>query len=276
VKAMTTKEEIMKAIKECAAELGHAPKIVELIKMRPINRGCIYRRFGNYRDALAACGMEGSGPGYQTELQCLFLDWAGVVRKLGRLPTMSEFDVHGKYSAQPLLKRYRKWSEVAAGLQDYARETGLETEWSDVMDAILRRQSSVRKPVWRPATPGTGVMEDQPVYGTPMTAGPLTFAPTHEGGVLFLFGAMARELGFVVLRIQPGFPDCEAMREVRPGVWQRKLIECEFESRNFLAHGHAVTGCDMIVCWNHNWEDCPLEVVELRSKIGGSGHREIG
>ncbi len=26
--------------------------------------------------------------------------------------------------------------------------------------------------------------------------------------------------------------------------------------------------CDVIVCWEHNWVDCPLEVVELRGKIG--------
>jgi hypothetical protein len=60
------------------------------------------------------------------------------------------------------------------------------------------------------------------------------------------------------------------MREVRPGVWQRVRIEFEFESRNFLAHGHDVTGCELIVCWNHNWEGCPLEVLELRSVVGKS------
>jgi hypothetical protein len=98
----------------------------------------------------------------------------------------------------------------------------------------------------------------------------LTYAPTFEGGVIFLFGTMARELGFAVSRIRPMFPDCEAMREVRPGVWQRVRIEFEFESRNFLAHGHDVTGCELIVCWNHNWEGCPLEVLELRSVVGKS------
>ena len=43
-------------------------------------------------------------------------------------------------------------------------------------------------------------------------------------------------------------------------------MEFEFESRNFLRHGHDPNGCDMIVCWTHNWAECPenIEVVELR------------
>jgi hypothetical protein len=50
--------------------------------------------------------------------------------------------------------------------------------------------------------------------------------------------------------------------------WQRVRIEFEFESRNFRDHGHPSTGCDVIVCWRHNWPECPgqIEVVEL-SKI---------
>jgi hypothetical protein len=28
-----------------------------------------------------------------------------------------------------------------------------------------------------------------------------------------------------------------------------------------------VAGCDLIVCWNHNWENCPLEVLELKKAI---------
>ena len=38
-------------------------------------------------------------------------------------------------------------------------------------------------------------------------------------------------------------------------------------------------GCELIVCWKHNWKECPLEVIELRKVfhriIGTSGHREI-
>jgi len=32
-----------------------------------------------------------------------------------------------------------------------------------------------------------------------------------------------------------------------------------------------VKGCDMIICWKHNWPECPLEVLELRKFFGKIG-----
>jgi hypothetical protein len=54
-----------------------------------------------------------------------------------------------------------------------------------------------------------------------------------------------------------------------PKCSQRVNIEFEFESRNFRDHGHPLTGCDVIVCWHHNWPGCPahIEVLELSSLI---------
>jgi hypothetical protein len=101
-----------------------------------------------------------------------------------------------------------------------------------------------------------------------MNMGPLAHAPTNEMGVVFLFGAMVRDLGYVVTLLQAEFPDCEALRQVKEDRWQRVRIEFEFESLNFVKHGHDVKGCDMIICWKHNWPDCPVEVVEL-SKLSG-------
>jgi hypothetical protein len=65
--------------------------------------------------------------------------------------------------------------------------------------------------------------------------------------------------------VHSGFPDCEAIRRVAPDRWQRVLIEFEYESRNFRDHGHPSAARDIIVCWRHNWPDCPkhLEVLEL-------------
>jgi hypothetical protein len=42
--------------------------------------------------------------------------------------------------------------------------------------------------------------------------------------------------------------------------WQRVNLEFEFESRDFRDHGHPLTGCDVIVCWHHNWPDCPAHI----------------
>jgi hypothetical protein len=93
----------------------------------------------------------------------------------------------------------------------------------------------------------------------------MTNAPMNELGVVFLFGMVAAELGFQVESLQGKFPDCEAKREVVKGKWQRSRIEFEYESKNFHLHGHDPKGCDVIVCWRHNWKDCPeeLEVIEL-------------
>jgi hypothetical protein len=51
---------------------------------------------------------------------------------------------------------------------------------------------------------------------------------------------------------------------------QRVRVEFEYESKNFRTHKHPPTGCDLIICWRHNWPDCPgnLEVIELSRVVG--------
>lgn len=97
----------------------------------------------------------------------------------------------------------------------------------------------------------------------------LLFEPINEQGVVFLFGLVAKDLGYLVEVVQSGFPDCIAKRKIKPGRWQQVRIEFEFESRNFSIHKHSADACDMIICWRHNWPDCPvsLEVVELETSL---------
>jgi hypothetical protein len=264
MKEVMTKEEILKAIKECAKKMGRAPSLGELAKMKRVAKAAVYRKFGKYQNALEMCGLERTGPGYQTELRDVFLDWAKLARKLGKLPTMGDYEAHAKFSIQPLLRRYGIWAEVPAGMAEYIKEQKLEREWADVLVIIGRGRTSVRGKTPRPAPKRAKLREDEPVYGAALTLGPMAFAPTCENGVLFLFGSQAERLGFVVLKIQTKYPDCEAMREVRPGVLQRKRIEFELLSKNYIKHEHPRGGADIIVCWEHNWEDCPLEVIELK------------
>ncbi|HET7151438.1 MAG TPA: hypothetical protein VFI60_08500 [Candidatus Acidoferrum sp.] len=112
-------------------------------------------------------------------------------------------------------------------------------------------------------------LHGRPSYGQPFDFRGLRHEPINELGVVVLFGLVAKELGYTVESVQSGFPDCEAKRQIAPQRWQRVHIEFEFESRNFRDHGHPFTGCDVIVCWRHNWPDCPpqIEILELSSVI---------
>ncbi len=278
-----SRDEIIAAIQKCAEELGHVPSMDEAVRMIGISKYMIRRDFGPYVKALAACGLERHGCGYKIDMHKLFLDWAEVTRKLGKTPSMLDYEMHGKYTTKALVRNYGGWTHVPAGLLGYAREAKLENDWQDVMEiaeAALRvAQPPTRTLVKRNMTPGRRVAANQPVYGRPMLAvGPLVYAPTNEAGVMVLFGAVAREQGFAITRVQAAFPDCEAMREIEPEKWQPNKIEFEYESRNFLTHLHPVDGCDAIVCWRHNWPECPLEVLELSTMTwhvpGGSPKSE--
>ncbi|HEX9255563.1 MAG TPA: hypothetical protein VF938_08450 [Candidatus Angelobacter sp.] len=113
------------------------------------------------------------------------------------------------------------------------------------------------------------VLPDRPLLGEPMHTERLTHEPVNEMGVSMLFAMMARDLGFIIESVQAPFPDCRAKMEVLPGKWQDVRIEFEKNSRSFAEHGHDPKGCDMIVCWRHNWKGCPKEmmVLELRKAI---------
>jgi hypothetical protein len=152
----------------------------------------------------------------------------------------------------------------------FARKAKLEREWKDVLAMIAARNgngSAVKVRCSHGRSRKQDVFPDRPCYGPLLNLPELVHEPLNEQGVIFAFGAVARKLGFGVLRFQTGFPDCEALREVVKGQLQRVRIEFEYESRNFLRHKHDLKGCDLVVCWKHNWKECPLEVVELRKEM---------
>jgi Homing endonuclease associated repeat len=268
-----SREEIIAAVKDCATRLGHAPNVAEFRAFTKITKNQIRKSFGTYTQMMAASAVQRQGSGCRVELKSLFMDWAGTVRKLGKVPTMSDYELEGRYSVRPLIRRFRTWSQVPAGLQEYARQEGPEGEWKDVMEIIAnhlqeetKQARTFESPTIMPSRPR--IQKNQTFYGKPMHA-PLNCAPTNENGVIFAFGSVAKELGFSINHIQIACPDCEGLREVAPNRWIPVRIEFEYESRNFLTHMHSVDDCDLIVCWTHNWPDCPLEVLELKSVVEG-------
>ncbi len=108
--------------------------------------------------------------------------------------------------------------------------------------------------------------KDKSIVGDLINFRGLVYSPVNENGVVFLFGRVVDDLHMYIEEVKPGFPDCVARRFTGKG-WERILIEFEYLSSNFKQHGHDPEGCDIIVCWEHDWKACPIEVIELKAEI---------
>lgn len=275
-----TREEVLAGLLECYKKLGRTPTYAELKKMSKLTRFWIQKHFANMGHAFREAGVDALGSGFRIETSVLLDDWAQVARKLGHLPSLGEYKREGKFSTQPFMVRCRIWSKVPDGFRAFVQKCEREAEWADVLAMITKRDEYAAAPiVFRsPATdPLAGdeprsrrrIRFDRPIYGPPSLVPGMRYEPVNEQGVVYVFGMMAERIRFEVERIQSEFPDCEAMREVEAGKWQRVKIEFEYASKNFQEHKHPLDGCDVIVCWIHNWPECPetIEVIELKKIV---------
>ncbi len=265
-----SKEEILRAIRVCAKQLKHNPSRRDLRRLR-ISEETLYKHFGGLRKALVEAGLEPSGSGFRQPEAVVLLDWAAVARKLGKIPTVHEYESAGRFSDMPFHSRYGNWTRVPEAFRRFAAKAKIQSRWNDVLRMIAEQTRKRREPKDTPVHPRTrrNLLQKRPVYGPLLNLPELVHEPLNEQGVVFAFGVAARQLGFAALRFQTAFPDCEALREVVRGQLQRVRIEFEYESRNFLRHRHRKDGCDIIVCWVHNWKECPknIEVIELRKVL---------
>ncbi len=290
---MHDKRQILKAIATVAEELGRTPTLLEFTARSGISRHYVSLIFAKWNDAVRAADLEPLRLKEQLEDAELLRDWGLVVRQKRRIPTQYAYWRQGKHNPRTLQQRFGGWSAVPEAFRKFAMR---KPEWADVVGYISRPSPaglSQSKEKGRPSTENlawsvrpksSSIPPKEPpatapasrTYGNPMHFPGFRHEPVNEQGVILLFGMVARELGYMIEAVQSGFPDCEAKRQIAPSRWQRVNIEFEFESRNFRDHGHPVSGCDVIVCWRHNWDDCPdhVEVLELCTQIKSLANSE--
>ncbi len=104
-------------------------------------------------------------------------------------------------------------------------------------------------------------------FGAPLNFRQFRNEPINEQGVVFLFGMVARDLGFIVEAVTSGFPDCAAKRRTNQNYYENVNIEFQFKASNFRTHRHNPDRCDILVCWENDWPDCPLETIELKTEV---------
>ena len=273
-KPVLNKQHILRRITEVAKKLGHTPSILEFTAQVEISRYSLFRLFPKWNEALRAAGLKPNRLYVRPEDNELLKDWGEAVRKKRGILSRWAYRLAGKYYPLTLAKRFGGWESVPEAFRNFAKG---KREWADVF-ALLPDPAAKKERGWsKQISAGPNArsqaprkpLKDTAIYGNPMNFHAMRHEPVNEQGVVLLFGMLAKELGYVVEAVQTGFPDCEAMRQVTPERWQRVRIEFEFESRNFRDHGHSSNGCDIIVCWRHNWDESPeqLEILELSNVI---------
>ena len=267
------RDEVLNAIRQAAKTLGRPPSRAEFKSSSGMSEYQVLKHFPSWREAVRAAGLEPYSTNVRLDPAVLLQDWGEMVRRERRIPTRDQYRRAGNYSPAVFEKKFGPWSNIPAQFRAFAQS---HLEWADVVALMPVEVSRTMSPASQPPAYGSDQapveasqrhpkLDNRPTYGNPIDFRGLRHEPVNEEGVVFLFGMVARELGYLVEAMQAGYPDCEAKRQVDAGKWQRVRIEFEYESRSFRDHGHSPDGCDIIVCWRHNWQECPphLEVVEL-------------
>src|ERR1051326_9418689 len=136
-----------------AKTLARTPTRRDLRLLGRVSEQVIYKRFGGLGRSLAAAGLEATGPGFSLPESTLLLDWAAVARKLGKVPSVHEYESAGRFSNMPFHTRYRHWTRIPEAFRKFARQAKLERDCQDVLklgDAKIKNQRKGAKDFARP------------------------------------------------------------------------------------------------------------------------------
>jgi hypothetical protein len=269
-----TPDAIIEAVRNAALQSGGTISRAEFVQVSGICEYQIYRLFpgGGWTEVLRLAGLH-RHPHDKDPLsdQMLLAEFHRVATDLGEIPTWQRFDSLASISAGTVRKRFHGLQGTLKAYQAWLAANHPESPLVNVLHARSKHELPPSTLTLQTASARHSWMKREGVeFGKPLDFRGLRHAPINEQGVVYLFGIVSYELGLIVEAIQSGFPDCEAKRcvDANQDRWQRVRIEFEFRSRNFRDHGHDASQCDLIVCWEHDWPLCPIEVIELRSVIG--------
>jgi Homing endonuclease associated repeat len=276
--ANLTADGLVSQLKEVAERLGKkSVSRSEFLRETGISEARVYKHFDSWNELVKATALE---PIDSTRIKEdeLFRAMRDAFLAAGKICTQRKFDKLCRYNLSVYKRRgWGNWIGVLARFGEWASANAPDFPFmADLPPAPpqntppeLAGDTGENQRTVPRSTLAPWSAKGSRHYGSFLNFRGLLHAPINESGVVFLFGMVAQELGYVVESIRPGFPDCEAKRRVSKSgdTWERVRIEFEFASRTFLTHGHNVAHCDVIVCWEDNWHDCPIEVLELRTAI---------
>jgi hypothetical protein len=268
-----TKKDIISAAKQASKEADGPLSRSDFIRMTGITEWQINKHFpeGRWSEVKRLAGIE-RHPMHRKPLtnEELLIEFDKVISELNSIPTASVFDHKARISYDVIKRRFGGIKGTIDKYREWLEENRPDSPLLELTD-IKSKHEIPQPPIPSSTTTKGGKTQWDKIEGTEFGA-PIDFrgfrhAPINEKGVIYLFGMVSYELGFIVEAVHAEFPDCEAKRHIGKDRYQRVRIEFEYRSSNFKVHGHDPTRADMIVCWINDWPDCPLEVLELRSAL---------
>lgn len=258
------KEHALNELKKIAHNLGTSVVTMKMFdEQNPeILASTVSRLWGGWRNAIEAAGLS-PHPNYRkaiplAELAQEFLD---VVNEIGRIPAVHQIVRRSNHGMNTFTRKFGGYIQFKISAIEYLLD---QVDINEDIQCTLRDHLKQLNPPTENIPPPAVHRK-----GRHLGFRAFAFAPTNESDVVAMFGAVANELGFEIVSTRGPFPDCEARRKTktRRPTFRKCLIEFEFQSSDFRKHRHPQDGCDLIVCWEHDWEECPLEVLELSSEI---------
>jgi hypothetical protein len=255
-----SKDGLIARMKEVAARTGK-PRVTraQFWHETGIPNSQITRHFESFAALVKASGLPDHFERKRIPEERLLRGMRDVFLAEGGIVTQARFERLGVHAVNTYVYRWGTWRRAIAALRQWIERHEPDFPHLGELRAYCDRRVRLTPPPSDAAASGRR-------YGAPLRFRALEHEPTSESGVIFLFGLVAEDLGFIVEALAAEFPDAEAKRRVGRD-WRRVRIEFERDSRSFQRHGHDPAGCDLIVCWEHNWPDCPLEVLELKSAV---------
>ena len=282
---MYSKEEIIQEIQNVAARLDvRHLKQQDFILNSTIPINTVKYHLGTWAQAMKSAGLEKPkdySPSENPELVQdaeLLKELARLYKVGGKLPTPDILKAHGAFSLEYYTSR---WQSLERALWK-ARELFPEYFKESIPTQPAAVQVTYTPPVTEPSTirliPRT-IKPKRPVkverkLGSPMEFRGMRFSPVDRAGVLYLFGMLAVELGFELEFVSSERPHAEGRRyfDLRREQWKHLRMEFMLRSSEYVPdQDSGREPCDLLVCWEHDAEDCPVEVLELNSVV-----REIG
>lgn len=154
--------------------------------------------------------------------------------------------------------------EKAEELQDKVNLEGKEVNKVEILRSLL---DHYQKEEEKPPTPSKKQKRGM-ISGEPINFRGMVYAPLNEAGVVLLFSKIMDDLG-IIYESSP-LKDFDMVGRIQTDRgFELKHFEFEYKSSNFKIHEHDPATVDYLVCWEHDWTNCPddLEVWELRERI---------